>query len=85
MYEDIKGGLSPELIRDRGFDEQLNASGLLRYWEHNPDQWNDDGALHFSWDRKVFLLASGDSNTLSSQDSLLRLPSGFVRLSYVSG
>jgi hypothetical protein len=37
MYEGIKGGLSAELIRDRGFDEQPNALGLPRYWERDPD------------------------------------------------
>ena len=70
MYEDIKRGLSAELIRDRGFDEQPNAMGLPRYWERDPDDRNDDSALHFSWDGDVFLPANSDSNTLSSQHSL---------------
>jgi len=70
MYEGIKGGLTAELIRDRGFDEQPNALGLPRYWERDPDDRNDDSALHFSWDGDVFLPANSDSNTLSSQHSL---------------
>jgi len=70
MYEGIKGGLSAELIRDRGFDEQPNALGLPRYWERDPDDRNDDSGLHFSWAGDVFLPADGDGNTLSSQHSL---------------
>lgn len=70
MYEGIKGGLSAELIRDRGFDEQPNALGLPRYWERDPDDRNDDSTRHFLWDDHVFLPANSDSNTLSSQRSL---------------
>lgn len=70
MFEDIKGGLSAELMRDRGFDEQPNALGLPRYWERDPDDRDDDGALHFTWDADVYLPAAGDQNTLASQHSL---------------
>ena len=70
MFEDIKGGLSAELIRGRGFDEQPNALGLPRYWERDPDDRNDDGALKFSWDSDVYVPVDGDQNTLSSQHSL---------------
>ena len=70
MFEDIKGGLSAELIRDRGFDESPDALGLPRYWERDPDDRNDDGAMHFSWDAEVYLPVDGDRNTLSSQHSL---------------
>ena len=70
MFEDIKGGLSAELIRDRGFDEQPNALGLPRYWERDPDDRDDDGAMRFSWDAEVFLPADGDRNTFPSQHSL---------------
>ena len=70
MFEDIKGGLSAELIRDRGFDEQPNALGLPRYWERDPDDRNDDGAMHFTWDADVYLPVYGDQNTLPSQHSL---------------
>jgi len=70
MFEDIKGGLSAELVRDRGFDEQPNALGLPRYWERDPDDRNDDGAMHFTWDAEVYLPVNGDQNTLPSQHSL---------------
>src|SRR5882724_733467 len=64
MFEDIKGGLYAELIRDRGFDETPNALGLPRYWERDPDDRNDDGALHFAWDDAVYSPVHGDNNTL---------------------
>ena len=70
MFEDIKGGLHAELLRDRGFDEQPNSLGLPRYWERDPDDRNDDGALHFAWDSDVYLSVEGDQNTLPSQHSL---------------
>jgi alpha-L-arabinofuranosidase len=70
MYQDIKGGLSAELIRDRGFDEQPNALGLPRYWERDPDDRNDDAAMHFAWDADMYLPAESDQNTLPSQHSL---------------
>ncbi len=70
MFQDIKGGLDAELIRDRGFDEQPNALGLPRDWERDPDDRNDDGSLRFAWDSEVFLPVNGDANTLSSQHSL---------------
>ncbi len=64
MFQDVKGGLYAELIRDRGFDETPNALGLPRYWERDPDDRNDDGALHFAWDDAVYSPVHGDSNTL---------------------
>jgi alpha-L-arabinofuranosidase len=70
MFQDIKGGLDAELVRDRGFDEQPNALGLPRYWERDPDDRNDDAALRFAWDGDVYLAADGDENTLASQHSL---------------
>ncbi len=70
MFEDIKGGLYAELIRDRGFNEAPNALGLSRYWERDPDDRNDDDALHFTWDDSVYYAVHGDSNTLSTQHSL---------------
>jgi alpha-L-arabinofuranosidase len=54
MYEDIKGGLYAELIRNRSFEEQANAIGLSRYWERDPDNRDDDSALKFHWDDSVF-------------------------------
>ncbi len=70
MFEDIKGGLYAELIRDRGFDEAPNALGLPRYWERDPDDRNDDDALHFVWDAGVHSPVRGDANTLRAQHSL---------------
>ncbi len=70
MFQDIKGGLDAELVRDRGFDEQPNAVALPRYWERDPDDRNDDGALHFAWDADVYLPVNGDENTLANQHSL---------------
>src|SRR6266436_5108374 len=70
MFEDIKGGLYAELIRDRGFDEAPNALGLPRYWERDPDDRNDDDALHFAWDASVYSPARSDASTLPAQHSL---------------
>lgn len=70
MFEDIKRGLSAELIRDRGFDEPPNALGLSRDWERDPDDRNDDGAMHFAWDPDTFLPARDAQNTLPAQHSL---------------
>lgn len=54
MFEAVKLGLTAELVRDRGFDESPNAIGLPRYWERDPDDRNDDSALHFYWDGDHF-------------------------------
>ena len=70
MFQDIKGGLDAELVRDRGFDEQSNALGLPRYWERDPDDRNDDAALRLAWDADVYLAVNGDKKTLASQRSL---------------
>lgn len=70
MFEDIKGGLYAELLRDRGFDEPPNALGLPRDWERDPDDRNDDPDLTFSWDATVYPPVHGDQNTLSSHHSL---------------
>src|SRR5688500_12853018 len=53
MYEGIKGGLSAELLRNRGFEEAPNAIGLSRHWERYPDDRNDDYGLSFAWDAQV--------------------------------
>jgi alpha-L-arabinofuranosidase len=58
MFEGIKGGLSAELLRDRGFDESPNAIGLPRNWERYPDDRNDDYGLAFRWDDSVAYPAS---------------------------
>jgi alpha-L-arabinofuranosidase len=53
MYENIKGGLHAELIRNRSFEEAPNNTGLSRYWERYPDDRNDDYGLSFHWDETV--------------------------------
>ena len=70
MFEDIKGGLYAELLRDRGFDEAPNALGLPRYWERDPDDRNDDADLRFLWDASVYRPVHSDQNTLPSHHSL---------------
>ncbi len=52
MYEGVKGGLHAELIRNRGFEEPANVTGLSRNWDRYPDDRNDDYALTFLWDDK---------------------------------
>ena len=70
MFQDIKSGLSAELVRDRGFDELPDALGLPRHWERDPDDRNDDGAMQFAWDSTVYTPVDGDANTLATQHSL---------------
>lgn len=60
MFEDIKGGLHAELVRNRGFEEKSNAIGLSRYWERYPDNRNDDYGLSFLWDDSVAYAVSRD-------------------------
>jgi hypothetical protein len=50
MYEGVKGGLSAELVRDRGFDGPPNSIGLSRPWERYPDDRIDDYDMSFHWD-----------------------------------
>lgn len=52
MFENIKFGLHAELLRNRGFEETADASGLPRDWERNPDNRNDD-AIRFRWDDSI--------------------------------
>jgi alpha-N-arabinofuranosidase len=70
MFQDIKGGLHAELLRDRGFDEAPNALGLPRYWERDPDDRDDDAALNFTWDASIYPLVHSDQYTLPSHHSL---------------
>jgi alpha-N-arabinofuranosidase len=70
MFEDIKGGLYAELVRDRGFDEASDALGSPRYWERDPDDRNDDGDINFAGDNSVYSPVRGDDNTLPAQHSL---------------
>jgi len=53
MFEGVKGGLSAELVRDRGFEQPASSIGLSRYWERYPDDRNDDYGLSFGWDNEV--------------------------------
>src|SRR5918911_209046 len=53
MYEGVKSGLHAELLRDRSFEEQPNATGLPRYWERYPDDRDDDYGLAFAWDNST--------------------------------
>jgi alpha-N-arabinofuranosidase len=53
MYEGVKGGLSAELVRNRGFEEAPNNLGLSRHWERHPDDRIDDYGLRFAWDDTV--------------------------------
>jgi alpha-L-arabinofuranosidase len=69
MFEDIKGGLYAELVRDRGFDEAPDALGLPRFWERDPDDRNDDD-INFAWDDGVYATVRSDKNTLLVQHSL---------------
>jgi alpha-L-arabinofuranosidase len=70
MYQDIKGGLCAELVRNRGFDEPPNAAGLPRDWERYPDDRNHDGRMQLTWDSAVYYPIASDQNTLPAQHSL---------------
>ena len=70
MYEGVKFGLHAEMIRDRSFEEAPNAIGLPRYWERDPDDRNDDSALHFHWDDSVSYPASHNFTSESVDHSL---------------
>lgn len=70
MFQDVKGGLYAELVRDRGFDEAPNAIGLPRYWERDPDDRDDDGNMKFAWDSSVYGPVRTDEKTLPAQHSL---------------
>ena len=70
MYEDIKGGLYAELIRNRSFEEPANVVGLSRYWERDPDDRDDDSALRFHWDDSVYYPPSRSFETQTIQHSL---------------
>jgi alpha-N-arabinofuranosidase len=70
MFEDIKGGLYAELIRDRGFEEVPNAIGLPRFWERYPDDRNDDFALNFHWEDTISYPAARRSEGEAGAHSL---------------
>jgi alpha-N-arabinofuranosidase len=76
MFEGIKGGLSAELLRDRGFDEAPNAIGLPRNWERYPDDRNDDYGLAFRWDDSVAYPASAEYFERPPVQHALRVDAG---------
>jgi alpha-N-arabinofuranosidase len=53
MFEGVKYGLHAEMIRDRGFEETPDATGLSRYWQRYPDDRVDDYAMSFKRDDGV--------------------------------
>lgn len=53
MFEGIKAGLHAELLKNRGFEDAANASGLPRDWEREPSDRNDDRETTFAWDAEV--------------------------------
>ena len=76
MYEGIKGGLSAELLRNRGFEEAPNAIGLRRHWERYPDDRNDDYGLSFAWDAEVAHPVSADFFDVKPPQHALRVDAG---------
>jgi alpha-L-arabinofuranosidase len=53
MFEGIKFGLHAELLKNRGFEDAANASGLPRDWEREPNDRNDDRETTFARDADV--------------------------------
>jgi alpha-L-arabinofuranosidase len=76
MYEGIKGGLSAELLRNRGFEEPPNAIGLSRHWERYPDDRNDDYGLSFGGDADVAYPVSADFFDVKPPQNALRVDVG---------
>ncbi len=71
MFGGVKGGLTAELLRDRGFEEAPNAIGLPRYWERYPDDRNDDYGLAFRWDDSLaFPVSTEKLETVPAQHAL---------------
>ena len=62
MFEGIKRGLHAELLRNRSFEEEPDATGLSRYWERYPDRRNDDYAISFSRDAAGAFPPAGDAD-----------------------
>ena len=53
MFEGVKYGLHAELIRDRGFEEAPDSTGLSRHWQRYPDDRLDDYAISLHQDAGV--------------------------------
>ncbi|HET8657115.1 MAG TPA: alpha-L-arabinofuranosidase C-terminal domain-containing protein [Longimicrobiaceae bacterium] len=64
MFGGVKGGLTAELLRDRGFEAAPDAIGLPRYWERYPDDRDDDYGLSFARDDSVFYAADSAAAVL---------------------
>jgi alpha-L-arabinofuranosidase len=79
MFEGIRHGLHAELIRDRGFEEEPDASGLSRSWQRYPDDRDDDYAIAWRRDGDVAYPAARLSEGTTSGHSLrAQLKSGAV-------
>ena len=49
MAEDVKGGMTAEMIHDRSFEEAPDYLGLPAGWRLEPDERNDNvGAIRFA-------------------------------------
>lgn len=49
MAEDVKGGLTAEMLHDRSFEQSVNYLGLPARWRLEPDERNDNvGAIQFT-------------------------------------
>ncbi len=53
MFENIKGGMHAEMIRNRSFEEGGNHIGISRYWEREPDDRNHDPFVNYRRDDGV--------------------------------
>jgi alpha-N-arabinofuranosidase len=70
MFGGVKEGLYAELLRDRSFEDSPNVIALPRYWERDPDDRNDDPALHFGWDEGVHYPPTRVGGTEGAEHSL---------------
>jgi alpha-N-arabinofuranosidase len=70
MYENIKGGLHAELVRNRGFEEPASGLGLSRGWERYPDDRIDDYGISFAWDGQTAYPAPRPGDGITSGHSL---------------
>jgi alpha-N-arabinofuranosidase len=79
MYENIKGGLHAEMLRNRSFEEAPNAIGLSRYWERYPDDRNDDYGLSFHWDGETaYPKAKKSADVMSGHSLRVQLSPGVI-------
>jgi alpha-N-arabinofuranosidase len=76
MFEGIKGGLTAELLRDRGFEAAPGAIGLPRDWNRYPDDRNDDYGLNFHWDGATAYAVASDHFEKPPAQHALRVDAG---------